>query len=422
MTAPAVLAPAVLVSGGLERVLKAAQDGTLRSRPAEEAARDEDFWFEIQQAFSVDRSAINLNNGGVSPAITAAQESMKRYLDYSNELPSYNMWRILEPKRETVRQGLARLFGCDPEEVALTRNASEGLVICQLGFDLERGDEVLTTNQDYPRMLNTWNQLARRNGLILKEFSIPVPAEDEDEVVRRFEENIGPRTRLILMCHVINLTGQILPVRKVVDMARRKNIPVIVDGAHSFAHFPFRQSDLDCDYFATSLHKWLFAPHGTGMLFVRKEKIEALWPLMPCSDRNLANIRKFEEIGTHPEAPYLAVSDSILFHDGIGPERKAARLRLLKDTWAKRLQENPRVVLNTSLDPRFSCGIANFRVDGIDSVKLSSYLWREHKILLTTVKHEEFEGVRVSPSVYTTLPELDRFCDAVEKAIRTGIA
>ncbi len=422
VTTPAVLTPAMLVSGGLERVLKAAQDSAVRSRSAEEAARDEDFWFEIRQAFSVDRSAVNLNNGGVSPAITAAQVSMKRYLDYSNELPSYNMWRILEPKKETVRRGLARLFGCDPEEVALTRNASEGLITCQLGFDLEPGDEVLTTNQDYPRMINTWKQLERRHGVVLREFSIPVPAEDEDAVVKRFEENIGPRTRLILMCHVVNLTGQILPVRKVVDMARRRNIPVIVDGAHSFAHFPFSQSDLDCDYFATSLHKWLFAPHGTGMLFVRRDRIEALWSLMPCSDRNLANIRKFEEIGTHPEAPCLAVSDSILFHDGIGPERKAARMRFLKDSWAKRLVENPRVVLNTSLDPRFSCGIANFRVDGIDSGKLSSYLWREHKILLTTVKHPEFEGVRVSPSVYTTLPELDRFCDAVETAIRKGIS
>ncbi len=421
MTTPAVLAPAVLVSGGLERVLKAGQDQVNRSRSAEEAARDEDFWFEIQQAFSVDRSAINFNNGGVSPAITAAQESMKRYLDYSNRLPSYNMWRILEPKKETIRTGLARLFGCDAEEIALTRNASEGLETCQLGFDLDPGDEVLTTNQDYPRMLNTWKQLERRHKVVLRQFSIPVPAEDEDAIVRRFEEQIGPRTRLILMCHVINLTGQILPVRKVVDMARRRGIPVIVDGAHSFAHFPFSQAELDCDYYATSLHKWLFAPHGTGMLFVRREKIESLWPLMACSESNLANIRKFEEIGTHPAANYLAASDAIVFQDGIGPERKAARLRFLKDSWARRLHENPRVVLNTSLDPRFSCGIANFRVEGIDSGRLSSYLWREHKILLTTVKHEEFEGVRVSPSVYTTRAEIDRFCSAVEKGIHDGV-
>ncbi len=422
MTTPALLAPAILVTGGLQRVLEAGQDPTIRARSADETARDEDFWFEIQQAFSVDRSAINFNNGGVSPAITAAQESMKRYLDYSNELPSYNMWRILEPKKETVRTGLARLFGCDREEIALTRNASEGLETCQFGFDLEAGDEVLTTNQDYPRMLNTWKQLARRQGVVLKQFSIPVPAEDDDAIVRLFEGQIGPRTKLILMCHVINLTGQILPVRRVVEMARRHGVPVIVDGAHSFAHFPFTQSELGCDYFATSLHKWLFAPHGTGMLFVRRDKIEGLWPLMACSEENQANIRKFEEIGTHPAANYLSVTDSIVFHDGIGPERKAARMRFLKDTWAKRLLEHPRVVLNTSLDPRFSCGIANFRVEGIDSGALGSYLWSKHKILVTTVKHPDFEGVRVSPSVYTTLAELDRFVAAVEQAIRNGIS
>ena len=421
MATPAVLAPAMLVSGGLERVIKAGQDATLNAQSAEEAARNEDFWFEIQRAFSVDRSAINFNNGGVSPAITAAQESLKRYLEFSNQLPSYNMWRILEPKKETVRDGLARIFGCDPEEVALTRNASEGLETCQLGFDLEPGDEVLTTNQDYPRMLNTWKQLARRSGVVLKQFSIPVPAEDEDLLVRLFEEQVGPRTRLILMCHVINLTGQILPVRKIVEMARARGIPVIVDGAHSFAHFPFSQSDLDCDYFATSLHKWLFAPHGTGLLFVRRERIEPLWPLMACSEGNVANIRKFEEIGTHPAANILAVSDAIAFHDGIGAERKGARLRYLKDIWAKRLGRHPRVVLNTSLDPRFSCGIGNFRVEGIDSVKLSGHLWQKYKILLTTVKHEEFEGVRVSPSVYTTLAEVDRFCTAVETTIRSGL-
>jgi len=322
-----------------------------------ELATDEDYWFEVQQAFTVDRSLINLNNGGVSPSPATVQDAMKRYLDYSNTAPVYTMWDILEPEREGVRRRLARNFKCDPEEIALTRNASEGLQICQMGFDLKPGDELLTTNQDYPRMINTWKLRERREGIVLKQFSIPTPAEDDNEIVRLFEGNITKKTRLILMCHMINLTGQILPVKKVIQMARSKNIPVIVDGAHSFAHFDFNQKDLDCDYYATSLHKWLFAPHGTGMLFVRKDKIRDLWPLTAAPIEMDKDIRKFEEIGTHPAANYLAISEALTFHLGIGPKRKEARMIYLRNRWAERLLQYDRVRLHTSLKSGFSCGL-----------------------------------------------------------------
>ncbi len=390
-------------------------------RSPEEIARDEDYWAEVQRAFKVDRTLVNLNNGGVSPAVEAAQESLKRYLDFSNLAPAWSMWRILEPQREQVRKQLASLLGCDAEEVAVTRNASEGLETCQLGFDLKPGDEVLTTTQDYPRMINTWKQLARRHGVVLRQFSLPVPVENDDLVVRLFEEQITGRTRVILMCHMINLTGQILPVRKVVQMARRHGVPVIVDGAHSFAHLTFRQADLDCDFFAASLHKWLFAPHGTGLLYVRRERIPDIWPLMAAAEHQDQDIRKFEEIGTHPAANFLAISEAILFHQGIGPERKEARLRYLKDYWARRLAAHPAVVLNTSLDPRYSCGLGNLRLRDVDSEKLGAWLWAEHRILVTPIKHAEFEGIRVTPSVYTTLAELDRFCEAVERVARDGL-
>ncbi|MEX1055658.1 MAG: aminotransferase class V-fold PLP-dependent enzyme, partial [Rhodothermales bacterium] len=282
-----------------------------------EAATDESYWTEIQKAFTVDRSLINLNNGGVSPAPLYVQEAMKRHLEYSQDAPAYTMWRILEPQREGVRQRLARAFACDAEEIALTRNASEGLQICQMGFDLKPGDEVLTTTQDYPRMITTFQQRERREGIRLVQFAIPIPAEDPDEVVRRFEDHITPRTRLILVSHVVNITGQILPVKGVVQMARKRGIPVIADGAHSFAHFDFDHGDLDCDFYATSLHKWLFAPHGTGLLFVRREKIADLWPLTAAPDTMDDNIRKYEEIGTHPAANYLAVAEALTFHEGI---------------------------------------------------------------------------------------------------------
>ncbi len=386
-----------------------------------DVTRDESFWLEVQQAFSVDRSLINLNSGGVSPSPRIVQEAMKGHLDYSNEAPVYTMWRILGPQREGVRQRLAREFGCDAEEIALVRNSSEGLQICQLGFDLTPGDEVLTTTQDYGRMITTFKQRERRDGIVLKQFPVPVPAEDPDEIVRLFESNITPRTRLILMCHMINITGQILPVKGVVQMARKRDIPVIVDGAHTFGHFEFKHEDLDCDYYATSLHKWLLAPHGTGLLYVRKSKIGSLWPLMAAPEGMDEDIRKYEEIGTHPAANYIAIADALTFHQGIGAKRKEDRLRYLRDYWAKALLQHDRVRLHTSLKPEFSCCIGTVEIEGVDTEALGTHLWDAHRIITTPIKHPEFEGLRVTANVFTTLEELDRFVDAMEKVIKHGL-
>ncbi|MCH8881394.1 MAG: aminotransferase class V-fold PLP-dependent enzyme [Planctomycetes bacterium] len=386
-----------------------------------EAARDEDFWFQVSQAYTVDRSIINLNNGGVSPATRLVQDAMKRHLDFSNKAPAYTMWDVLEPRRENVRQRLAAEFGIDKEEIALTRNASEGLQTCQFGFDLQRGDEVLTTTVDYPRMINTFKQRERREGIVLKQFSIPTPCENPSEIVSLFEQHITPKTRMILVSHLVFCTGQILPVREVAALGRAKGIPVIIDGAHALAHFSFKISDLDCDYYATSLHKWLCAPHGTGLLYVRRNRIKDLWPLMAASEEQDENIRKFEEIGTHPAAPYLAIAEALSFHQGIGRDRKEARLAYLRDYWAKRLLRNDRVRLHTSLKPGFACAIAVVQIDGVDTGKLVSWLWKKHRIMAVAIKHEEFEGMRVSPNVYTMLPELDRFCEAVEHVIRNGL-
>lgn len=404
-----------------QRFTRALEAFAADTRTPDEIAQDESMWFAVQQAFTVDRSLVNLNNGGVSPAPAIVQAAMKRHLDYSNNAPVYTMWQILEPEREGVRQRLARTFGCDPEEIALTRNASESLQTCQLGFDLQPGDEVLTTTQDYPRMITTFQQRERRDRIKLKQFSLPVPCEDNDEIVARFEKNITSKTRLILMSHMINITGQILPVKQVVQMARRKNIPVIVDGAHAFAHFDFTHADLDCDYYATSLHKWLFAPHGTGMLFVRQEKIKGLWPMMAAPEKMDSDIRKFEEIGTHPAAGYLAIAEALTFHQGLGAKRKEARLIYLRDRWAGRLKQLDRIHLNTSLKPGFACGLATVQLKGVDPFALTHYLWDKHRIIVTPIKHPEFEGIRVTPSVYTTLEEIDRFADAMEEVSKSGL-
>ena len=384
-------------------------------------ARDERYWREIQQAYSADRGIVNLNNGGVSPSPIVVQNAMKRHLDFSNTTPAYSMWRILEPQREPVRRRVARFFKCSPEEIAFTRNASESLQICQNGFDMEPGDEVLTTTQDYGRMINTFKQRECRDGIIMKQFKIPIPAENDNEIVRLFEKNITSKTKMILMCHMINITGQILPVKKVVKMARKYNIPVIVDGAHTFAHFEFDANDLDCDYYASSLHKWLCAPRGTGLLYVRKNKIADLWPLQAPAECSMEDIRKFEEIGTHPAANYLAIGDALTFHQGIGTKNIEQRLIYLRDRWAKRLLKNDRIKLHTSLKPGKGCAIATVQIEGIDTSDVSKHLWDKYKIFVVAIKHPEFEGCRITPHIYTTTEEIDRFSDAMEHIVKHGI-
>jgi selenocysteine lyase/cysteine desulfurase len=391
------------------------------SRSPLETADDEDFWREIQNAFTVDRAIINLNNGGVSPSPRIVQEAMRRYLEFSNQAPAITMWQVLEPEVEAVRRRLAADFGCDAEEMAITRNASEALEIVQLGLRLQPGDEVLTTTQDYPRMITTWEQRARREGIVLKQIPFPVPPPSLDDLARRFEEAITPRTKVLHICHITNLTGQIFPVRRICQLGRARGLEVIVDGAHAYAHFPFTRDELDCDYYGTSLHKWLLAPHGTGFLYVRREKIPNLWPLMAAPPSLDANIRKFEEIGTHPAANHNAIAEALTFHQGIGGERKAARLRYLRDRWAKRLEPVPGVKMLTSYDPKQSCGLASFTPGTLDIGKLTGYLWDKHKIIVTAIDHPEFKCLRVTPNVYTLAREVDQFADVVTDLIRKGI-
>jgi isopenicillin-N epimerase len=387
----------------------------------EDAAMDEDFWFEIQNSFSITRGIINLNNGGVSPSPRLVTEALCRYTWQQEDVTAYTMWQILEPQCETVRTGLADIFGCDREEIAITRNASESLEIILMGLDLKNGDEILTTTQDYPRMLTTLRQREQREGLVLKMIKVPIAPLHLDDITAEFEKAITPKTKAILISHVINITGQMMPVKSITNLARSKGIEVIVDGAHAFAHFDFKQSDLGCDYYGTSLHKWLFAPKGTGLLYVKKDKIEKLWPLMAADKSQKTDIRKFEEIGTHPAAIKLAIGEAILYHNGIGGKRKEARLRYLSRYWMNKLKELPNVRFHTSWEPNQSCGIANVEIVGVDPGALGTYLFDKHKIFTTPIIHDEFRGSRITPSVYTTLKELDRFVDVMTTVAKKGL-
>ncbi len=392
-------------------------------RAPEEVAEDESYWTEIQRAFDTDRTLINLNNGGVSPTPTHVLEAMIRDLKFTNESPAEHMWRVLEPRIESVRRDLAREFGCDPEEMAITRNASEANESMIFGLDLKPGDEVVVSNQNYGRMLTSWDQRVRRDGIVLKKISFKVPPPSQKYIFEQFTAAVTPRTKVIELPHITNLTGQIMPIRELVDFARPRGIEVLVDGAHAFGHFPFTRDEIGADFYGTSLHKWLLAPVGTGFLYVRKEKIRKLWPLMAAAKTQDEDIRKFEEIGTHPAANHNAISAAMAFHRGIGADRKIARLRYLRDRWAKRLlKESDRVKVLTPLDSKYSGALALVNVEGLPFDKLGAWLMAKHHIVNTPILHDEFNGLRITPNVYTTIDEIDIFADKMTEAIKKGIS
>ena len=413
-------AASVPAIGALVKEVEAATRKVAHLTP-EQVAMDEDYWSIIQNSFTVTRGIVNLNNGGVSPSPRIVTEALVRYIWQQEDATAYTMWQILEPQSETIRTGLAEMFGCDREEIAITRNASESLEILLMGIDFKPGDEILTTTQDYPRMLTTLRQRERREGLVLKMVKIPIPPKNLSEISAAFERGITNRTKLILVSHQVNITGQITPVKEICEMARAKGIETIVDGAHSFAQFDFKQKDIGCDYFGTSLHKWLYAPKGSGLLYVKRDKIEKLWPLMAAEKKQATDIRKFEEIGTHSAAPRLAIGEALLFHNGIGGKRKEARLRYLSRYWMNRLKDVPRVRFHTSFDPRQSCAIGTVEIEGTEPGALGSHLMGAHKIFTTPIVHEDFRGLRITPNVYTTINELDRFCEVMRRVATKGL-
>lgn len=397
----------------LEQALREAAD-----TPPDQLARDEDFWYYIQQAFTVSSGIINLNNGGVSPAPRTVADAMKRYYDYSNEAPSYYMWRILDQGRETLRANLARTAGCQPGEIALNRNSSEGLETVIFGLPLRRGDEFVAARQDYPHVVQALKQREQRDGIIVKWVNLELPSTDEDYLVRQYVQAFTPATRAVNITHIINWNGQILPVRRIAEEARKRGIAVLVDGAHSFAHLDFRIPDLQCDYFATSLHKWLYAPIGSGMLYVRAEKIRDLYPLFAADDPFKDDIRKFEHLGTRPFYIEQAIGKAIEFHDMIASERKQKRLHYLKNYWMEKIKDLPRVKLSTSTDPRWGCAIGMVSVEGKKPAELDSYLFSNHRIHTTTIEWANISGVRITPNVYTTTSNLDVLVEGITNFAR----
>ena len=376
---------------------------------------DEDFWSYVQQSFTASPNILNLNNGGVCPQPKVVQDAFERFTRICNEGPAYYMWNVMGPCRESVRKNLALLGGCSAEEVAIVRNTTEALETVIFGMDLKRGDEVVLTRQDYPNMINAWKQREKREGIVLKWISLPQPVEDDDLVVNAYAGQFTARTRVVQIMHMINWTGQILPVKKIAAAAHARGIEVISDSAHTFAHLNFKIPDLDCDYLGTSLHKWLFSPFGTGMLFVKKDKIKKIWPLTAPENPESDDIRKFESMGTRSFPAELAIGTALEFHNMLGAARKEARLRFLREYWMKGIGEIPGVRFYTSMKPEFACGLGNFAIEGIEAAEIQKKLFDDHKIFTISIEWENIHGIRVTPNVCNTLQHMDRFIDAVHK-------
>lgn len=380
-----------------------------------QAATDEDLWARMAQAYTVNPNLLNLNNGGVSPQPKVVQDAVDRYYHLSNEGPTYYMWQIVDRGREPVRKKLADLAGVSADEIAVNRNTTEALGTFTWGIDLKRGDEIVMAKQDYPNMIHAWKQRELREGIKINWVNLNLPTENDEEVVQAYINATTSKTKIWHITHLITWTGQILPAAKLCAEANKRGIITLVDAAHSFAHLDYKISDLHCDYFGTSLHKWLCAPFGTGMMYVRKPLIEKTWPLFPNDKPQSPDIRKFEALGTRSFAPEQAIGQAIDFHLAIGARRKQERLHYLKLYWCQALAKNPRIKLHISLKPEYSCALGTFSMDGMDINTISSKLMLEHQIHCTAIKWENISVVRITPHVYTSTRDLDRFIEAVQK-------
>ena len=403
-----------------DRILAAERDAA-GSTP-EQIASSEDFWFFIQQAFTEDRNIINLNNGTIQNGLRIVQDTVRRHNEFSGNAAMHSML-VLAKEIESCRRRLAAHVGCDSEELVICRGGTEAGHIPIMGLELQRGDEVIITNMDYPKLITAWRQREKREGIVVKMVALPSPPVQLDEFYRLIEQQVTPKTKLIHVCHMTHWTGQMAPIKRISDMAHSKGIEVLVDGAHGFMHVPVKLSDLGCDYYTASLHKWLMAPPGNGFVRIPKNRIPNVWPLTPPWTDDPKDIRRYEDVGTRTPANRVAIAEAITFNEGIGIERKSARIRYLKDRWANRLRTLPKVRFYSSLDPAESCGVATFGIEGMDMAKLTDHLLDKWGIIVSPMKHPDglIDGIRAVVNVSLSAKEIDYFADVMEGIIKKGL-
>jgi selenocysteine lyase/cysteine desulfurase len=385
---------------------------SVASRSAQSLAGDEAFWKSIREKYLLKPDYINLENGYYN---FIPQPTLERYIQHIRDVNyqgSYYMRTVQWENKKKMAAKLAAIAGCGTDELIVTRNTTESLDLVIAGQTWQSGDEAIMAIQDYGAMLDMFDQVAERHGVILKKISIPNHPKSDEEIVSLYEQAITPKTKLLMVCHMINITGQILPIRKICDMAHARGVKVMVDGAHAFAHIQYKISELNCDYYGTSLHKWMSVPLGAGFLYVRKGEAPKLWPLL--GDRlPKEDVYRLNHTGTHPCATDLTIADAIDFFNLIGADKKEARLRFLKDYWTSRVKENTKIILNTPLDATRSCGIANVGIEGMTPGTLAKRLLDEHKVYTVPIDYANVQGCRITPNVYTTTEELDQFVKAL---------
>ena len=375
--------------------------------PPKQLASDQDFWTKIRAGYKLKPDYINLENGYYC---FLPQETLNHFIDHVKEVNYQGSWYMRTVRfknKDAAAAKLASMGGCSPEEVIITRNATESLDLVITGKDWKQGDEAVMAEQDYGAMLNQFKLAKRRYGVVNKIVSVPNHPTSDEEIVDLYASAITSKTKLLMVCHIINITGQILPIRKICDMAHSKGVEVLVDGAHAFGHFEFNIPDLNCDYYGSSLHKWLSTPLGAGLLYVKKGKVDGIWPLLAEDERDPQDIHSLNHLGTHPVHTDLAINNAIDYHNAIGGARKEERLRYLQSYWTSKVRDIPGVIVNTPKDPSRHCGIGNVGIEGMKPHDFAKKLLDEYKIYTVAIDGANVFGCRISPNIYTTPAELD---------------
>jgi selenocysteine lyase/cysteine desulfurase len=380
-----------------------------------EVAADEDFWMTVRGDFDLKPDYINLENGYYCFMPKQTMEHLIEHVRNVNYEGSYYMRTVQRENKKKVADKVAEIVACSADEVAITRNTTESLDLIIGGMHWNAGDEAVMAEQDYGAMLNHFKFVERRFGTVNKLVSIPNHPQDDEEIVDLYASAITDRTRLLMVCHMINITGQVLPIRKIADMAHARGVEVMVDGAHAYSHIDFNMKDLDCDYYGTSLHKWLSAPLGSGMLYVKKEKIDGVWPLLAEGELEPNDIDRLNHIGTHPAHTDLGILDAIEYQNAIGLTRKEARLKYLQHYWTSRLRDLPRIVVNTPAEMDRHGGIGNVGIEGIEPADLANRLMNDYRIFTVAINRPGVRGLRITPNLYTTPAELDSLVHAIKE-------
>lgn len=386
-----------------------------RNIPVDKLASDEDFWAGIRKGYRLKPDYINLENGYYC---FVPEETLENFISHVREVNfqgSYYMRTVQSENKKKMAAKLAELTGCPEDEVIITRNTTESLDMIIGGLDWKAGDEAVMAEQDYGSMLNMFRQVSQRFGTVNRLVNVPNDPKNDEEIVQIYESAITPKTKLLMVCHIVNITGQILPVRKIADMAHRHGVLVMVDGAHAIGHFRFKIPDLHADFYGSSLHKWLSVPLGAGFLYVKKEHISKVWPLLSAGERKPDDIGRLNQTGTHPVHTDLAISNAIDYYFKIGAERKEARLRYLQQYWSSRVRSVPNIVINTPADPSRSCGIANVGIKTMKPGDLADQLMKKYQIYTVAIDGAGVHGCRITPNIYTTPAELDVFIGALKE-------